>query len=203
MAKPPPTKAASAPANLLSAVPEHLSARLFDHAKPVKLAADEVLFLAGDPGDGCYQVEQGLLKVSIIGPSGAERILAILGPGAIVGELSTIDGKTALGFGHGGARFRTPLHQPHGIRHLREGASGSLRTHRQAARGAAARHRRGARGRKLPAAEGARGACAARSFRGVRPAGRPGPHPHPPEDQPERRGRHGRDRARERQPHPE
>ena len=60
MAKPPPTKAASAPANLLSAFPEHLSARLFDHAKPVKLAADEVLFLAGDPGDGCYQVEQGL-----------------------------------------------------------------------------------------------------------------------------------------------
>src|SRR5688572_273067 len=91
MAKTPPTKAAP-PANLLSAFPEHLSARLFDHAKHVKLAADEVLFLAGDPGDGCYRIEQGLLKVSIIGPSGAERILAILGAGAIVGELSTIDG---------------------------------------------------------------------------------------------------------------
>ena len=37
-------------------------------------------------------IEQGLLKVSIDGPSGTERILAILGPGAIVGELSTIDG---------------------------------------------------------------------------------------------------------------
>jgi CRP-like cAMP-binding protein len=94
MAKTPLTKAASGPANLLSVFPEHLSARLFDHAKPVKLAADGVLFLAGDPGDGCYQIEQGLLKVSIIGPSGAERILAILGAGAIVGELATIDGKT-------------------------------------------------------------------------------------------------------------
>ena len=51
-----------------------------------------MLFLAGDPGDGCYRVEQGLLKVSMIAPSGAERILAIVGPGAIVGELSTIDG---------------------------------------------------------------------------------------------------------------
>ena len=69
-----------------------MSAQLFAHAKPVKLAADEVLFLAGDPGDGCYRVEQGLLKVSMIAASGAERILAIVGPGAIVGELSTIDG---------------------------------------------------------------------------------------------------------------
>jgi CRP-like cAMP-binding protein len=59
----------------------------------VRLAADEVLFLAGDDGDGCYRIERGLLKVSMISPSGGERILAILGPGAVVGELSVIDGK--------------------------------------------------------------------------------------------------------------
>ena len=87
MAKPPST-----PVNLFSGFPENLSARLLASAKRVNLAADEVLFLAGDPGDGCYRVEQGLLKGSIIGPSGAERILAILGQGAIVGELSTVDG---------------------------------------------------------------------------------------------------------------
>jgi CRP-like cAMP-binding protein len=80
------------PANLFSVFPERLSAQLFAHAQRKKLAADEVLFLAGDPGDGCYRVEQGLLKVSMIAPSGAERILAIVGPGGIVGELSTIDG---------------------------------------------------------------------------------------------------------------
>ena len=79
-------------ANLFSVFPEKLSARLFAHAKPAKLAANEVLFVAGDPGDGCYRVEHGLLKVSMIAASGAERILAIVGPGAIVGELSTIDG---------------------------------------------------------------------------------------------------------------
>jgi len=79
-------------ANLFSVFPEALAARLFDHAQHRKLAADEVLFLAGDPGDGCYRVEQGLLKISMIAPSGAERILAIVGPGAIIGELSTIDG---------------------------------------------------------------------------------------------------------------
>ena len=46
-------------ANLFSVFPEKLAARLFAKAKPTKLAADEVLFLAGDPGDGCYRVETG------------------------------------------------------------------------------------------------------------------------------------------------
>ena len=79
-------------ANLFSVFPEKLATRLFANAKLTKLAADEVLFLTGDPGDGCYRVEQGLLKISMIAPTGAERILAIVGPGGIVGELSTIDG---------------------------------------------------------------------------------------------------------------
>jgi CRP/FNR family cyclic AMP-dependent transcriptional regulator len=80
------------PTNLFSVFPETLAPKLFANARQVKLGADEVLFVAGDPGDGCYRVEQGLLKVSMIAPSGAERILAIVGPGGIVGELSTIDG---------------------------------------------------------------------------------------------------------------
>lgn len=80
------------PADLLSVFPEKLSAQLFADTKTTRLAADEVLFSAGDLGDGCYRVERGLLKVSMIAASGAERILVIIGPGAIVGELSTIDG---------------------------------------------------------------------------------------------------------------
>src|ERR1044071_5529554 len=78
--------------NLFSVFPDSLAAKLFANAKTMKLAADEVLFIAGDPADGCYRVDQGLLKISMIAPSGAERILAIVGPGGIVGELSTIDG---------------------------------------------------------------------------------------------------------------
>jgi CRP-like cAMP-binding protein len=85
-------KPALSRANLFAGLPDSLSAQLFSAAKPVRIEADKVLFIAGDPGDGCYRVEQGLLKVSIISPTGAERILAIVGPGAIVGELSTIDG---------------------------------------------------------------------------------------------------------------
>jgi len=78
--------------SLLSALPAHLSAGLFAAATPVRLNADEVLFLAGDVGNGCYRVEEGLLKVTMVSRSGTERILAFLGPSAIVGELSIIDG---------------------------------------------------------------------------------------------------------------
>ena len=87
-AKPPP-----APTNLLTDLPDRLSTGLLAIATPRHLAADEMLFLAGDPGDGFYRVEEGLLKVSIISASGAERILAIFGPGSIVGDLAIIDGK--------------------------------------------------------------------------------------------------------------
>jgi CRP/FNR family cyclic AMP-dependent transcriptional regulator len=78
--------------SLLSGLPEHLSADLFASATPAKLNADAVLFLSGDAGDGCYRVDDGLLKVTMMSRSGTERILAFLGPGAIVGELSIIDG---------------------------------------------------------------------------------------------------------------
>ena len=79
--------------SLLSGLPGRLATDLFAGAKPVRLAADEVLFLTGDPGTGCYRVEEGLLKVAMVSRSGTERILAFLGPGAIVGELSMIDGR--------------------------------------------------------------------------------------------------------------
>lgn len=51
------------------------------------------MFLEGDPGDGRYRVEDGLLKVTIVSRGGSERILALEGPGAIIGELSMIGGR--------------------------------------------------------------------------------------------------------------
>jgi CRP-like cAMP-binding protein len=79
--------------SLLLELQGKLSADLFARAAPLRLAADEALFLAGDGGDGCYLVEEGLLKVAVASQSGGERILAFLGPGAIVGEMSIIDGR--------------------------------------------------------------------------------------------------------------
>ncbi|HEU0370283.1 MAG TPA: Crp/Fnr family transcriptional regulator [Candidatus Acidoferrum sp.] len=83
----------SRPTDLLSDLPEQLSSGLLANAKPVKLAANEILFLAGDPGEGCFRLNEGLLKVSMVSPTGAERILAILGPGSIVGDMAMIDGR--------------------------------------------------------------------------------------------------------------
>ena len=85
-------KPALPPDNLLSALPPELARRLFAEARIQTLRPDQVVFISGDAGDGAYRVEEGLLKVSVITPSGGERILAILGPGSIVGELSMIDG---------------------------------------------------------------------------------------------------------------
>jgi len=79
--------------SLLSGLPTPLLSGLFAHAKPVQLRTDEVLFLADDPGDGCYRIDSGLLKVMMVSRSGTECILVVLGPGAIVGELSIIDGR--------------------------------------------------------------------------------------------------------------
>jgi CRP/FNR family transcriptional regulator, cyclic AMP receptor protein len=77
---------------LLAGLPEPLLGQLFETARAVQLRSDEVLFLAGDAGDGCYRVEDGLLKVTMVSRSGSERILAFLSRGHIVGELSIIDG---------------------------------------------------------------------------------------------------------------
>jgi CRP/FNR family transcriptional regulator, cyclic AMP receptor protein len=85
-------KSAPRPESLLAALPTELSQSLFAKTRPVSLAADQTLFMAGDEGDGCYRVEEGLLKASIAAPAGGERILAIFGTGSVVGELSMIDG---------------------------------------------------------------------------------------------------------------
>jgi CRP/FNR family transcriptional regulator, cyclic AMP receptor protein len=78
--------------HLLSELPAHLSTELFATAELMRLHAGQVLFRAGDVANGCYRIEKGLLKVTMVSRFGAERILAFLGRGAIVGELSLIDG---------------------------------------------------------------------------------------------------------------
>ena len=70
-----------------------MSADLLASAMPRHIAAGEMLFLAGDPGDGFYRLDEGLLKVGIASSSGGERILAVLGPGSVVGDLTILDGK--------------------------------------------------------------------------------------------------------------
>ena len=78
--------------NLLSGLSSEFSSRLLAKAPAISLKKGQTLFEIGAIGDGCYWLEEGVLKVTIASPQGAERILAILGPGSIVGELAMLDG---------------------------------------------------------------------------------------------------------------
>ena len=78
--------------NYLSVLPETLLSDLFKEATVCSLREGEALFRAGDAGDGCYRIQTGLVKIVVASQHGEERILSLLGPGAIVGELSMIDG---------------------------------------------------------------------------------------------------------------
>src|SRR5215218_2151819 len=79
--------------NVLSELPEPLLSDLFEHANWHRLRDGEALFRAGDPGNGCYRIQTGLVKIVVASRQGEERIISLLGPGAIVGELSIIDGE--------------------------------------------------------------------------------------------------------------
>jgi CRP/FNR family cyclic AMP-dependent transcriptional regulator len=87
-----PDPDAPPPDSLLLALPEQLARALVARARPTRLKAGRTLFNAGDATDGCYLVEEGLLKVTVGVAGKGERILSILAPGAVVGELSVIDG---------------------------------------------------------------------------------------------------------------
>ena len=76
----------------LLGLPRAFAARLLEKATTVILEEGQVLCERGDPGDGCYWLQQGVLKVVLRSPSGDQRIVAVLGKGAVVGELAMIDG---------------------------------------------------------------------------------------------------------------
>ena len=73
-------------------LPEEIASGLFAGATSRCLKATDTLFQTGDTGDGCYLLNSGMLKVIMTSSQGDERILAILAPGTIVGDLAMIDG---------------------------------------------------------------------------------------------------------------
>lgn len=77
--------------DLLKAMPFGLKRAFRKVADPVDLRSREILFHAGDAGDGCYFVRSGAVKASVIARDGQERLLAIVGPGSLIGELALID----------------------------------------------------------------------------------------------------------------
>ena len=59
--------------------------------KPVQMREEQLLFSEGDPGDAAYVIESGSLEVYLERPN-RQIILAVLKPGAILGEIALLDG---------------------------------------------------------------------------------------------------------------
>jgi signal transduction histidine kinase len=56
-----------------------------------RFVADDVIFKAGDAGDGLYLVESGLVQISAVVSNGQSRVLATIGPGDFFGEMAVLD----------------------------------------------------------------------------------------------------------------
>ncbi|MXN66172.1 cyclic nucleotide-binding domain-containing protein [Stappia sp. GBMRC 2046] len=77
----------------LEGLSHDLAEKLANLARPLSVKAGATLFEAGDPGNGCYAILEGSLKVSMLSVEGDEQLLAVMGPGEIVGELALLDGR--------------------------------------------------------------------------------------------------------------
>src|ERR1041384_7867293 len=76
---------------ILSDLPKPLLFDLFERTPIQRRKEGETLFIADDSGTDCFYFEAGLLTISVESPHGEKRILAIVGPGSIVGEISLIE----------------------------------------------------------------------------------------------------------------
>ena len=54
-------------------------------------AKDTIMFLEGDPGNKCYVIVKGEVRISKIIPNIGEEALAVLKPGDYFGEMALID----------------------------------------------------------------------------------------------------------------
>ena len=86
------TKASSSRiGDILNRLPSPHLSRLMKAGEPTRLRRGEVLFREGEPGDRCYWIINGTLKIGVSSKTGEERIFSLAGPGSVVGELSVLD----------------------------------------------------------------------------------------------------------------
>lgn len=66
-----------------------------DHLETVRFAAGECIFRQGSPGDGCYIVEQGKVRLELEDEKHVETacVLAHIAQDSLLGELTVLDGR--------------------------------------------------------------------------------------------------------------
>ena len=75
-----------------AAVRGGLAAALRTHGMTRAFARGQALFTEGDLGERVFMIERGWVTLRTHGPDGEEMILALRGPGEVVGEMSAFDG---------------------------------------------------------------------------------------------------------------
>jgi CRP/FNR family cyclic AMP-dependent transcriptional regulator len=66
---------------------------LREQGRTRKFRSGATLFHEGDHSDWIGLVNKGRVKISCFGADGRERLVAVIGPGELLGELSAIDGE--------------------------------------------------------------------------------------------------------------
>lgn len=76
---------------LFAALDDDALRRLASAAYTRRVAADQILFVGGEPSEHLYVVRSGRLRVLTTSPHGEQFVLSTLGAGDVIGELSMLD----------------------------------------------------------------------------------------------------------------
>lgn len=57
-----------------------------EQSKVIELKRNQILFQTGDRLDGCFCIVTGLIKLTVVAPSGQEKVIELLGNGRSFGE---------------------------------------------------------------------------------------------------------------------
>ena len=66
--------------------------RLLDQQRPLSAPADQTLLLFQDEGEGLLLIRSGLAKVRAFAGDGSEVVMAVLGPGDLLGDMAVLLG---------------------------------------------------------------------------------------------------------------
>ena len=70
--------------------PDEMS-RVLAHARSLRRARSEFIYMPGDSADSVYILKQGRIKLSVLSESGKEVAIDIIEPGEIFGEFALVD----------------------------------------------------------------------------------------------------------------
>jgi len=86
-----PEAEALAGVTLFEGLPRSELSRLLEHVHERPFPAGANVLIAEQPGEAVYVILEGSVKVNAIRPDGTEVVLAVLGAGEVLGEMSVAD----------------------------------------------------------------------------------------------------------------